>query len=137
VLFSGEMGIAVVWEAVSPSSGFRSSPLSPPWGVMWQTGLSTMLSPAPTGLIFPMSGHHLDGSGPTLLGDVVCGARPIHALFRAQRGDALFRLRLARQDEGPPLLDIAGGTIATAVRPGAADPARCEPVVADTGATLV
>lgn len=68
VLFSVEMGIAVVVEAVMSFIGLSVEPDVTTWGVMVADGLSAMFS-APTALIFPMSAIILMVLGTTLLGD--------------------------------------------------------------------
>jgi peptide/nickel transport system permease protein len=68
VLFSVEMGIAVVVEAVMSFIGLSVEPEVTTWGVMVADGLSAMFS-APTALIFPMSAIILMVLGTTLLGD--------------------------------------------------------------------
>ncbi len=68
VLFSVEIGVAVVVEAVMSFIGLSVEPDVTTWGVMVADGLSTMFS-APTGLIFPMTAIILMVLGSTLLGD--------------------------------------------------------------------
>ncbi len=68
VLFSVEMGIAVVVEAVMSFIGLSVEPDVTTWGVMVADGLSAMFS-APTALIIPMLAIILMVLGTTLLGD--------------------------------------------------------------------
>jgi len=68
ILFSVEMGIAVVVEAVMSFIGLSVEPDVPTWGVMVADGLSAMFS-APTALVFPMVAIILTVLGSTLLGD--------------------------------------------------------------------
>jgi peptide/nickel transport system permease protein len=68
ILFSVEMGIAVVVEAVMSFIGLSVEPDVTTWGVMVADGLSAVFS-APTALIFPMCAIILTVLGSTLLGD--------------------------------------------------------------------
>jgi peptide/nickel transport system permease protein len=68
ILFSVEMGIAVVVEAVMSFIGLSVEPDVTTWGVMVADGLSAVFS-APTSLIFPMTAIILMVLGSTLLGD--------------------------------------------------------------------
>ena len=68
VLFSVEMGVAVVVEAVMSFIGLSVEPDVTTWGVMVADGLTAMFS-APTALIFPMVAIILMVLGSTLLGD--------------------------------------------------------------------
>lgn len=68
ILFSVEMGIAVVVEAVMSFIGLSVEPDVTTWGVMVADGLTAMFS-APTSLIFPMAAIILMVLGSTLLGD--------------------------------------------------------------------
>jgi peptide/nickel transport system permease protein len=68
ILFSVEMGIAVVVEAVMSFIGLSVEPDVTTWGVMVADGLSAVFS-APTSLIFPMAAIILMVLGSTLLGD--------------------------------------------------------------------
>jgi peptide/nickel transport system permease protein len=68
VLFSVEMGIAVVVEAVMSFIGLSVEPDVTTWGVMVADGLSAMFS-APMALVFPMTAIILMVLGSTLLGD--------------------------------------------------------------------